>query len=447
MADKKWQGRVGPRWIVAATWVLVLAATAARADERDQRIQRLEDMVKGLTKEVSDLKQQRPSHEEQLTGKEVRELRVLAKELEDSAPRRWLDPDSWLNRLELGGYGEIHANLSEGKTSDQIDIHRLVLYAGYSFADWIKLNVEAEIEHAYVTDGAGGELSLEQAYVDLNLCEGFNIRIGRVLTPVGIVNQRHEPTRFNGVERPSFAKYVVPSTWSSDGVGVFGRPVEWLTYELYVVGGLDGSKFNAKDGIRKGRIKERPSLHEPALTGRVDLFPLAGGAAPPGQDLRVGFSTFLGGVDNGNEGKNPDVDGCVRLVSADFEYSIGRVDLRGAVAWIDIDGAKDLGHGTAKGIFGWYAEAAAHVLPDAWKRGKLAKSDLIVFARYDWYDTQHRMPSGVARNSAAQRQEVTIGLTWLLTPQFTIKADYQIRCNDAGTDLDNLLNFGVGWAF
>jgi hypothetical protein len=230
-------------------------------------------------------------------------------------------------------------------------------------------------------------------------------------------------------------------------VGVFGRPVEWLTYELYVVGGLDGSKFTATDGLRKGRIKERPSLNEPALTGRVDLFPLTGRAAPLDQDLRVGFSTFLGGVDNGNEGKNPGVDGCVRLISADFEYSISRVDLRGAIAWVDIDGAKDLGPGTAKGIFGWYVEAALHVLPEAWKRGKLARSDLIVFARYDWYDTQHRMPRGVARNSAARRQEVTLGLTWLLTPQFAIKADYQFRCNDAGTDLDNLLNLGVGWAF
>ena len=47
---------------------------------------------------------------------------------------------------------------------------------------------------------------IEQAAVDFLLSEPFNIRVGRVLTPLGIINKWHEPPSFNGVERPSFSK-------------------------------------------------------------------------------------------------------------------------------------------------------------------------------------------------------------------------------------------------
>ena len=105
-----------------------------------------------------------------------------------------------LGKLRLGGYGEIHANFEENGKS-VFDIHRLVMYVGYDFADWIVLNSEIELEHAYVTDGAGGEISIEQLYVDFLLTEAFNARVGRMLAPMGIINQNHEPTLFLGVER------------------------------------------------------------------------------------------------------------------------------------------------------------------------------------------------------------------------------------------------------
>jgi hypothetical protein len=133
--------------------------------------------------------------------------------------------------IDLGGYGEIHASLGEGPSPDLIDIHRLVFYVGYEFADWIRLHSETEVEHAFVNKNAGGEISIEQLHVDFLLSDKVNLRIGRLLTPLGIVNRKHEPPTFNGVERPSFAKYVIPSTWSSDGVGIFGSLTPSLRYE------------------------------------------------------------------------------------------------------------------------------------------------------------------------------------------------------------------------
>ena len=274
------------------------------------------------------------------------------------------DLDSWLNKFTLGGYGEFHANFGEGETPDLFDIHRIVLYLGYEFSEWIKFHSEIELEHAFVNDG-NGELSLEQGYVDFLLSQRLNVRAGRILTPLAIINKTHEPVTFYGVERPSFAKSIIPTTWSSDGIGIFGSLCPAVTYEAYVVGGLDGSKFDALNGIRSGRIKERPSLHEPAITGRLDFYPLVEREVSHNQRLRLGISAYAGGLDNGDEGKNPDIDGDIQIYSGDFEYSVSKFDFRGAVAHEKIVGAREIGSGTAEEIFGWYGEVAYHFWPPA----------------------------------------------------------------------------------
>ncbi len=431
--------------------VLMSMAGWARGEEgssafRDERLEQLERRIMQLTEEMRQLKEERKTEQQQRT-----EQRELLHKLRTDVGRReeakWLDPDSWLNKFTLGGYGEMHANFGEGKTADQFDIHRLVLYLGYDFNEWIKFHSEIEIEHAFVSDDSGGELGIEQLYVDFLTHPQLNFRVGRILTPLGIINSKHEPPTFNGVERPSFAKYIIPSTWSSDGVGIFGTLAPWLKYQLYVVGGLDGSEFSTTNGIRDGRIKERPSLHEPAVTGRFDFYPLAGRDAPLDQKLRVGLSGYYGGLDNGNKGSNPGINGEILIYSADFEYSISKFDFRGAIAHGIIDGAGDMGSGTASQIFGWYAEGAYHFWPKAWKKGKLKDSDAVVFARYDVFDTQHKMPSGVSRNPAGDRSEWTFGVNFYPIPNLVFKADYQIRQDDTSNDLDNLLNVGIGWQF
>ena len=209
-----------------------------------------------------------------------------------------LAPGGWTQRLTIGGYGETHLNMREGPGGDSIDNHRYVGYLGYEFTDWIHLQSEVEIEHSFVADG-DGEISIEQLYTDFLLVPELNLRVGRVLVPVGIVNQRHEPTTFNGVERPSFAKYIIPTTWSSDGIGIFGNLSPELDYQAYVVGGLDGSGFSSS-GIRGGRIKERTSLNDVAFTGRLDYYPWAQVSRDNNESLRFGLSAYAGGLDNGN---------------------------------------------------------------------------------------------------------------------------------------------------
>lgn len=355
------------------------------------------------------------------------------------------------SKFTLGGYGEIHANLEQGGNK-QADIHRFVLYLGYDFADWIKLNSEVEIEHAFVADG-NGELGIEQLYADFLLKDSVNLRAGRVLVPVGIVNQRHEPTTFNGVERPSVDRVIIPSTWFAESVGVYGALSPAVKYEAYLMNSLDGSKFSALNGIRDGRQKQQPGLSELAASGRVDIYPLVNSDLRTPQQLRLGASFFVGGVDNGNKGQNPNppIDASVQLYALDAEYSIGKFDVRGVAALTKINGAANINAAynanIASEMVGYYIEGAYHFWPERWKQGKLQHSDAVVFTRFEKFNTQHKMPTGAVTNTAGDREEITIGVSFFPTQNLVAKADYQIRSNATGNKVNNIINLGLGWVF
>ena len=421
---------------LVAVLLLAPAAMAQDEDDRDRRIEELERTVRELKQQVEGLGADTPGIEKLEVEDLESRIRALEAESEKNA-------HSWTKRFTFGGYGEMHLNFAEGSGGDLMDYHRWVLYLGYAFNDRVKFNSELELEHAFVADGAGGELVFEQLYIDFLLTDAANIRVGRFLTPLGIINQKHEPTSFNGVERPFFSKYIIPTTWSADGLGLYGNLSEHLKYQAYLVAGLDGSKFSATDGIRSGRMKERPGVADPALTGRIDWFPLATSEVTARQVLRAGLSVWYGGIYNGNKGKNPGVGDRLLILSADFEYSVSVFDFRGVVAWQQIDGAEEIGNNVAEEIFGWYLEAAAHILPESLARD----TDLVFFVRYERFDTQWRMPRGVDADPRGNRHAVTTGFTWFILPNLVAKIDYQFVDDDSDEGLPDLLNLGLGWAF
>lgn len=116
-------------------------------------------------------------------------------------------------RLPVSGYMDAHFNKNSGEPG-RADFHRFVLLFGHSFSDRIKFWSELELEHSLVEGGEElGEVALEQAYIDLLIKPWLNVRAGMVLSPVGIVNERHEPPSFNGVERPFVETLIIPTTW------------------------------------------------------------------------------------------------------------------------------------------------------------------------------------------------------------------------------------------
>ena len=446
--------------------VFALCATPLMAEvDSETRIARLEEMLKSLSQEVTLLRSElasKPKVKEEvakqekvksvaepLTQDEIYTLKSLASASDEGGFDKILDPSDWVNRLSFGGYGEIHGNFSDGSGVDRSDVHRLVMYAGYEFNSWAKFNSEIEIEHGFV-DGSSGELEVEQAYVDFTLTDTYNIRVGRFLAPLGITNQTHEPTTFNGVERSLFDKYIIPTTWWLDGIGLFGNITPRLDYQAYVSSSLDGSKLDAKNGIRKGRMKGRQGLNQPAVSGRLDYQLLQPGDSGD-QTLRLGISGFYGGLDNSESGTASGASGTASIIATDYQYSIGNFDFKGNLAYTHISDSEEINktfnNGVAQGIFGWNQEIAYHIMPQKWKTGKLVESDVIVFARYDFADTQYKMAGNFVANGNYTRQETTVGVNFLVTSQLVLKADYQFRKTDEESDVGDLFNVGLGFNF
>ncbi|MFT5402698.1 MAG: hypothetical protein ACI9DF_001528, partial [Verrucomicrobiales bacterium] len=177
----------------------------------------------------------------------------------------------WSDQTSLGGYGEMHMNFNDG-ADDQIDFHRWVLFLNHEFTDNIKFVSELEIEHSVAGEGKNGEVELEQAYIDFGLSNGFSVKGGLFLLPIGITNETHEPTTFFGTERNNVEKEIIPTTWWEGGAAVTKQFEETgLQLDFAVHSGLN-VPFDGKNAfrIRSGRQKvSEANGNEWATTGRV----------------------------------------------------------------------------------------------------------------------------------------------------------------------------------
>ena len=337
----------------------------------------------------------------------------------------------------VGGYGELHYNEPEGSAKGQLDFHRFVIYLGHEFNEWISFTSEVELEHAVVSNEENtGELAVEQAYLELRPFERYGFRAGIVLAPVGLVNQYHEPPTFNGVERPNFHKSLVPSTWREAGAGVFGNPLDNLSFHLYTLAGFAADGFSAKDGLRGGRqLALHASTADMGLTGRVDYMPVNG--------LAVGASFYTGGSTHGVDSLE---SGNVSMLAADLRYSVGHFQLRTEAVLISVGDADRInsafGRSVADEMSGWYAEAAYDVLPHLTDTAQR----LLLFARYEVINTQ-ASTTGFDPIAKYDRTETTIGLTWLPVSSVVLKADYQLFGNASTDDPTGQFNAGIGYAF
>lgn len=343
----------------------------------------------------------------------------------------------------LSGYMEMHLNKVEDLPT-AVDFHRFVLMIGHSFSDRLKFWSEVEVEHAFVEGGEKtGEVAVEQAYVDLMIHRRLNLRAGMVLVPVGIQNERHEPPTFNGVERTFVDSVIVPTTWRDTGVGLFGDLGRGFSYRAYVLPGLNAAEFSADEGIAGGRQQgSRADASDPAVTGRLE-FRRAG--------LTAGASMWSGGSGFGLirlDIKPPTVS----VSSLDARYRRGRHELRGQWSMVNIGAAADLNRALqsqsgnspniASRLMGAYAEAATRVSPNAWAH------EVVVFGRYEKFDTQNKMPAGFLPLEELQRSAWVAGATYYPDPDVAFKVDFVRERNKSSVvQAPWQLNMGVGWWF
>ncbi|GBF21107.1 MULTISPECIES: hypothetical protein [Arenibacter] len=363
-----------------------------------------------------------------------------------------LDPQKQLNAAQrllsgnyasavtVGAYGEMLYNQPEGDNGE-IDVQRLVLLLGYRFNDRAQFVTEIEFEHVE-------EVYVEQAFVNYNLGNSVNLRGGLMLVPMGIVNEFHEPTTFNGTERPAMDNVIVPTTWRELGVGVFGRVNDLsLGYQAYIFNGFKSTEADGEGGIngflqgssglRGGRQKGiKSTIDTPTLSAKLDYYGIPG--------LRVGLSGYFGktqAADDVEELTGANIG--ISMVGLDARYALGNFTARGQFIYASLSDTEDYnaltGSNLGSALQGWYVEGAYNLLPAG------NEQKLFAFARYEKYDTHADTAGSLVRNDAYNKTDVTTGLTYHLAPGVVLKGDYQFKSNAVdNSDLQNVLNFGIG---
>jgi hypothetical protein len=344
----------------------------------------------------------------------------------------------------ISGYMEMHLNkpVDDPIAPAVLDFHRFVLLFSHSFTPRLRFVGELELEHA-VVEGLeeAGELELEQAYLDYLLTPALNVRAGMLLVPVGIINERHEPPTFHGVERPFVDTVIIPTTWFDVGAGVHGTIRGKLRYRAYAMAPLDAAEFTAEEGIRGGaQHGAEAQVRRMAYTGRAEYVGLRG--------LQVGASFWRGS----SSVTLPRLATSTGLVEADVRYTRGRFEGRGEYAHVFIGGAAELndalnqvtgiGPYVARQLRGFYVEGAYRLLPRSFPH------DLAVFLRYENFDTQFRMDAGDVRLPAFDRDAWVAGATYWLDPDVALKMDYShVRSQSGIVPAPRSFNVGIGWWF
>jgi len=440
---------------IAFATALALSSTNTRADDA-AGVAELKKEMQALREEVAALKAARSTIPE-----------TVATPLAEAPAGDGLLGKDFMKAkgLTFGFYGESKYRFPESG-ANSFDAHRYVLTPSYQIADWIVFNSEFELEHGGVDDSTArgsrfdGELELEQMYVDILINEHFNIRsLGIDLVPVGRLNLYHEPTTFYSTERPELYREIIPTTWMEPSMGVFGKITDTLDYRLQVSAGLEdfnasaaGAGVTAVNGMRNARPRMRgANENRVATSGRLHFNGIEG--------LDMSSSFYV----SPSKGFN-DQEVTMTLVDIEAVYRLPGtgLELRGDFASWFIDNPENLianNTGTAtddvgKRMYGWYAEAAYHFWPEAWREGRGKEMDLVPFIRYSSITTQSGLLAGSGRldNGTANRDFLTFGAAWFLTPRVVVKADWRRNLDDSAATAtsaasQDYVQMGVGMAF
>jgi len=342
--------------------------------------------------------------------------------------------------VTVGAYAEMLYNQPDGDNGE-LDVQRMVLLFGYRFTDQVQFVTEVELEHV-------NEVFVEQAFVNYNVADNFNVRGGLMLVPMGIVNEFHEPTTFNGVERPAMDNAIVPTTWREMGIGVTGRFNSInLGYQAYVFNGFKSTQADGEvglsgflkgsNGLRGGRQKAiQSTIDSPTLSTKFDYYGIPG--------LRLGLSGYFGKTQATDDIET--LDGAnigISMVGLDARYAYGRFTARGQFINASLSDTEQYNNATGQdlgsALQGFYVEGGYNLLP------MNKKQKLFVFTRYEKFNTHADTEGVLEQNAAYDRTDVTTGLSYHIAPGVVVKGDYQFRSNALEDgDVKDRLNFGIG---
>ncbi len=346
----------------------------------------------------------------------------------------------------IAGYGEIlYQNYSKERDdnvastkSDQLDYLRNIIYVGFRYNDWILFNSEIEFEHA--STGKGGSVSVEFGYIELMLSKHFNFRAGMVLPPMGITNEKHEPSLFLYTLRPQVEQVIIPTTWRTNGFGAYGEIIPSLNYSAYVIEGFVAKSFSDADGVRGGRQSGSFSVVEDfGFTGKLEYSGINGAI--------LGASFYRGNSGQGAKDSLGTISAATTILSAHAEYVWRGFETRALFAMSSVDDAgrvsKLAGKTIGSEMNGYYASIGYDVLPHFIAASEQA---LIPFIFYERVNTHASVAAGFFKNKAYDRSTVAAGVSYKPHPNVAFKIDYRDNANEASTGNDQW-NVAVNYLF
>ena len=345
--------------------------------------------------------------------------------------------------LSIGGYGEMFFAAPDNG-ENFADVYRFVPYIGYKFTDNIILNTEIEFEHGGA-NGGSGEAIIEFMYLDFLMYQAFNVQIGHVLTPMGLINLRHEPTLFNTIQRPNTERYLLPSTWHTNGAIAYGSFGDTgLSYNAGIIQALDLNNGDAGDKkqIRSGRAgsSKESTYNNAAFVGRLDYRGING--------LLVGGSVYYGSM---TQGTPSGVDGVMYDLHATYE--IAGFKAKGVYTATKVNDADKIALDNANGASitdanGYYVNAEYDLLASVGTTYRLP-----IFAQYDYINPTATVVDATnteisAPDLDAESATTTVGINFFPHEQVVLKLDYAMTDVENNTIEDyNTLSVGLGFIF
>lgn len=415
--------------------LLILVATAIHATEKSPdepvSLEAVWELVQGQQAQIAQLTAELKATKAQLkqTDSKVQiteEQLVATADYVDEVQRNRED-----SRTSIGGYGEMHYNNLDADDSDndlkEVDYHRFVMFFGHEFTDRIRFFSEVELEHALVKDTAdgssGGEVELEQAYIEMDLDDNHYTRSGLFIVPVGIINETHEPQTFYGVERNDVESIIIPATWWEGGAGVGGRYGNGLSWDFAVHSGLEmPTTGSSAFQVRSGRQKVSNAVaNDLAYTLRLKY------TGVPGLELAGTYHYEQDPTQTSGDGLDEG-----QLISVHSIFSRGPFSLRALWARWDFDG-ESVELANADQQTGWYVEPSVRL--------NIGEQDWGFYTRYE--DVR-----GARDRDRFDQWE--LGFNYWPTEEVVFKFDYRDRSHDldseSGRDF-NGFDLGVGYQF
>lgn len=324
----------------------------------------------------------------------------------------------------IGGYftvdysRDVLDGISEGHN---FSMPRLSIFLNSNLSSHINFLTELELE-------AGGKnISIEYAALDLIFDQLLVLRGGIIVNPIGSYNQNHDDPKWEFVRRPVYATQLLPATFSSVGIGLYGKGLisKWtIGYELYLTNGFDGSIIdNSQSKTYLPAIKnnferfEESGNGKPMITGKLSVKRSEYG--------EFGLSTLLStyNVDY-IDGIEVDYSRGLSVIAFDYnnELPIINSTLTTELAFINVDVPQNYFKQYGRKQFGWYMDLVRPLTKFNFLNFQEIES--FVAIRLDYADWNVAEFEQTGKNVGDEYFAITPALSFRPDPNTVIKFNY-----------------------